>query len=835
MVATTTIPSNTPNGDSTTSTTTTRSKRQQSPDEILNTTPKRIKGAHENIEIEDHSSQINKENLTATTTVTVSNLDSSTATTPVSTATNNTSTALNQPVAQPKAPEKNEFPKRPQRIALYQRGPDGFMFSSTRKLLSNQDSKIILTGNVQAVAVVSTQSLDEQKVPTLDSIMPKYPQIKKERKTEIAVPGIKTLNYGPFSSFAPTIDTSNCMVTMEEIVLLQHPKYRKNNNVHNISQQHIEIDSEENESVNDQEEQEEECGEKEQSTEMMDIDMNNSKNTDLVENGIEDSKQTENLENEILSIEENSSSPIQESDEILNGEDDSLEEEIDKKASLEEEIDKKTSLEEEIDKKALLEEGIDVDLLMRLCEPDSQSKSTSSFDKDKVITGKGKEVYKQGAEVDPENDAILLEENFPLFQEIQKLQDERFAKNPDLTNKIPPHLLVSLEEIERAAARIPIKEPSYKGILPVNKPHGYSTNSGISDNVISNGFAVPGWQVNSQSASRSTGNIQTGGMSMQPPHHLSMRASPPQTRSMSRAQNVNEVYHPPPPSALPSMQQIPYVPSNTPETPLYPKTQNGYNQMTPYSMKSQSPYHHPSTPYPPYHHSPSPYPIMPDVAYQKEQQAPAIGVQHSSYSPSAHPGYPAQQHPISSISQDGYLSTYSSFSSTQPNPSSHAYMSTQHSSYSSAQQTNYSPITKAYTIKPQSPFHHHPTPYPTYQQLPYNMMQNAAYTKEPQIRSLGMQQQSSYIPSAHPGYPTQQLPPISSTSQSAYLPTHHSPFSSAQQTNYTSSPKSSFTLNQQAPYMTIPPIQPSISPAPQAAFSAQSNNLHTHIFKLLNN
>ncbi|CAG8480865.1 3505_t:CDS:2 [Ambispora leptoticha] len=828
MVATTTIPSNAPNGDSSTTTTTTittRSKRQQSPDVIPNTTSKRIKGVHENIEIEEHPSQINKENLAAAT-VTVSNLDSSTATTPVATAANNTtSAALNQPVTQSKTSEKNEFPKRPQKIALYQRVSDGFVFS---------------TGNVQPVAVVSTQSLDEQKVPTLDSILPKYPQIKKERKTEITVPGIKTLNYGPFSSFAPTVDTSNCMVTMDEIVLLQHPKYRKNNskkNVHNIFQQPIDVDSDENESVDDPEEQEEERGEKEQSTEMMDIDMNNNKNNDSLEKESENIKQTKNLENEVLNIEENSSSPIQDSNKMLDREDDNLE------------IDKKELLEEKIDKKALLEEGIDVDLLMQLCEPDSQSKSTKSLNESEVTTSKGKEVCKRDAEI--EDDAILLKENLPLFQEIQKLQDERFAKNPEhisprereiasilmerlvnLTNKIPPYLLVSLEEIEKAAGRIPIKEPSYKGNLPVNKPHGYSTNNGITENAISNGLAAPGWQINSQSASRSqpTGGIQTGGMTMQqPPHHLSMRTSPPQTRSMSRAQNMNEVYssHPP----LPPMQQISYGSNNTPETPLYPKTQNGYinSQITPYSMKSQSPYHNPSTSYPPYHHSPSPYPIIPEAR--------AIGVQHPSYSSSTHPGYP--QHPP--ISQDGYLSTYhSSFSSTQPNPvipssSQAAYMSTQHTSYSSTQQTNYSSMSKSYTIKPQNPFHHHST-YPTYQQLPpYHMMQNAAYNKEPQARTLGMQQQSSYIPSAHPGYPTQQLPPISSASQSAYLPTHHSPFSSAQQTNYSSSPKTSFPLNQQAPYLTIPPIQPSISPTPQAAFSAPPNNLHTHIFKLLNN
>ncbi|KAG9289866.1 hypothetical protein G9A89_015446 [Geosiphon pyriformis] len=351
----------------------------------------------------------------------------------------------------------NEFPRRPTKIALYQKATDGYFFSSTRKRTSLKNSKLYLAGDIRPVAIIPTQSLDENTVPTLGSVLPATHQIKVQHKPEIVLPGVKTLNYGPYSSFAPTFDTANSMVSLEDIALLQHPKYGKNE-----YQSRNHSDSFNNDNVAN--------NKKEIS------DNTNMNNSVSFQNGMLPSRGIDKAVNEVANVIENFTQPCNDN-------------------------------EMEIDNQLFLEEGIDVGLLLKALENEENQVKTS--DKDKLFSRTDENSQNQ---INKE-----LEENAALICELQRLQEERFSQDPDyisprereiasilektlvnLTLQVPPFLLVSLQDIEKTASQIPLKEPAFKGGLPPNKPYGYPTNNGDHSGLITNATAVPPSQVKIQ-------------------------------------------------------------------------------------------------------------------------------------------------------------------------------------------------------------------------------------------------------------------------------------------------------------------------------------------------
>ncbi|CAG8769522.1 9294_t:CDS:2, partial [Cetraspora pellucida] len=90
---------------------------------------------------------------------------------------------------------------------------------------------------------------------------------------------------------------------------------------------------------------------------------------------------------------------------------------------------------------------------------------------------------------------LKLDENVEIFLELQKLQTDRFIKNPhnmsekeknlglklqkrlaEMISEVPPSALVTHEGIEKAMAQLPIRETAFKGMLPINKSHAYLQN-----------------------------------------------------------------------------------------------------------------------------------------------------------------------------------------------------------------------------------------------------------------------------------------------------------------------------------------------------------------------
>ncbi|CAG8580536.1 14877_t:CDS:2, partial [Dentiscutata heterogama] len=90
---------------------------------------------------------------------------------------------------------------------------------------------------------------------------------------------------------------------------------------------------------------------------------------------------------------------------------------------------------------------------------------------------------------------LKLDENVELFLELQKLQTDRFIKNPhnmsekernlglklqnrlaEIISEVPPSALVTHEGIEKAMSQLPIREAAFKGMLPLNKSHAYLQN-----------------------------------------------------------------------------------------------------------------------------------------------------------------------------------------------------------------------------------------------------------------------------------------------------------------------------------------------------------------------
>ncbi|KAF0419076.1 hypothetical protein F8M41_007196 [Gigaspora margarita] len=90
---------------------------------------------------------------------------------------------------------------------------------------------------------------------------------------------------------------------------------------------------------------------------------------------------------------------------------------------------------------------------------------------------------------------LKLDENVEIFLELQKLQTDRFIKNPhnmsekernlglklqnrlaEMISEVPPSALVTHEGIEKAMSQLPIRETAFKGMLPLNKSHAYLQN-----------------------------------------------------------------------------------------------------------------------------------------------------------------------------------------------------------------------------------------------------------------------------------------------------------------------------------------------------------------------
>ncbi|CAG8719266.1 34818_t:CDS:2, partial [Racocetra persica] len=90
---------------------------------------------------------------------------------------------------------------------------------------------------------------------------------------------------------------------------------------------------------------------------------------------------------------------------------------------------------------------------------------------------------------------LKLDENVEMFLELQKLQTDRFIKNPhnmsekeknlglklqkrlaEMISEVPPSALVTHEGIEKAMAQLPMRETAFKGMLPINKSHAYLQN-----------------------------------------------------------------------------------------------------------------------------------------------------------------------------------------------------------------------------------------------------------------------------------------------------------------------------------------------------------------------
>ncbi|CAG8489452.1 202_t:CDS:2 [Rhizophagus irregularis] len=106
---------------------------------------------------------------------------------------------------------KGTSTKRHRKVALVQPTLDGHVFS---------------IGDLQEIAVVPSQSMNEEEIPTLGSILPKNVNHEFElpMSDQHKVPGVKFHKYKAYASFAPIYDSSAAMLSYEDTILTRSYK-----------------------------------------------------------------------------------------------------------------------------------------------------------------------------------------------------------------------------------------------------------------------------------------------------------------------------------------------------------------------------------------------------------------------------------------------------------------------------------------------------------------------------------------------------------------------------------------------------------------------------------
>eukprot|EP00842_Homolaphlyctis_polyrhiza_P000870 jgi/Hompol1/1784/HPOL_005734-RA len=132
---------------------------------------------------------------------------------------------IHQP--QPLLPKTSDL--RHQKVSIVQRGADGaFYFSNAIPLKAAVDASDIEP--LTKIKIAPTPSIDKSDLPTLGAVsaVPKPPQPPRPKRppTGIAVEPVEIKDFGPFCSFAPTIDSSKASLSIPESTLLSRSNLR---------------------------------------------------------------------------------------------------------------------------------------------------------------------------------------------------------------------------------------------------------------------------------------------------------------------------------------------------------------------------------------------------------------------------------------------------------------------------------------------------------------------------------------------------------------------------------------------------------------------------------
>ncbi|GES93277.1 LPXTG cell wall anchor domain-containing protein [Rhizophagus clarus] len=116
---------------------------------------------------------------------------------------------------------KGTSTKRYRKVALIQPTLDGHVFSSGAIRKPQGNNSFRLVGDLQEIAVVPSQSMNEEEIPTLGSILPKNMNHEFELPMpgQHKVPGVKFHKYKAYASFAPIYDSSTAMLSYEDTIL----------------------------------------------------------------------------------------------------------------------------------------------------------------------------------------------------------------------------------------------------------------------------------------------------------------------------------------------------------------------------------------------------------------------------------------------------------------------------------------------------------------------------------------------------------------------------------------------------------------------------------------
>ncbi|RIA96544.1 hypothetical protein C1645_373431 [Glomus cerebriforme] len=142
---------------------------------------------------------------------------------------------------------KSTFTKSQQKVALVQPTLDGYVFSSGTIKQSPENYSFQLVGDLQDMVIVPTQSMDEEDIPTLGSILPKIGNHEFELP-ERRVSGVKFHKYKAYASFAPIYDSGAAMLSYEDTILAR--TYKKH---HRVSKN---IDDSDDSDLSEEEEEE---------------------------------------------------------------------------------------------------------------------------------------------------------------------------------------------------------------------------------------------------------------------------------------------------------------------------------------------------------------------------------------------------------------------------------------------------------------------------------------------------------------------------------------------------------------------------------------------------
>ncbi|OZJ04370.1 hypothetical protein BZG36_03213 [Bifiguratus adelaidae] len=108
------------------------------------------------------------------------------------------------------------------KFALLQASPDGFLFTGIAGdgIADNIKNGRGLPATVTKVAIVPPAPLVDKGIPTLNDLAPYVPKVHaKPNRDGIRQTPVKSLNYGPFASFAPGVDSTSADLSSEDASL----------------------------------------------------------------------------------------------------------------------------------------------------------------------------------------------------------------------------------------------------------------------------------------------------------------------------------------------------------------------------------------------------------------------------------------------------------------------------------------------------------------------------------------------------------------------------------------------------------------------------------------